>query len=481
MTSLVANGDTSLVSDDSPINGTRRSGRAKKVPLKYVIPAETTKPSEPSQPPIRQNRPKRKAAQIAEQNIVPEDIGPLHEELFSSMDYDERKNYHGWVELESEPAFFNAMLQEMGAKNLKVQELFGLDDMTLSELPQPVHGLIFLYEWTNADESSDARQDCPDNLWFGNQTTANACATVALINIVMNARNAGLGPELQKFKNLTMSLPPPHRGHALDNNDFIRGIHNSVARSRADLISEDLLLENKFEVAEKKRKLTAPKRKALPTSRKKAQRETSYHYIAYVPVEGQVWELDGFEAKPLSLGLYEDSWLSTASQAIQARMLRDDSEFMSYNLLAICQSPLTTISDSLAANLACAHALEGLFSGGLSWNVPSPWKTFPDDRLAKFNLRRDQITERELPATFTSKSSRPDFDLAAARKLAEELHADQEALEAQYVAELATVQEAVEMIRGRQRDYTPAVHQWVRLLAEKGELREFIQQIDRES
>ena len=46
----------------------------------------------------------------------------------------------------------------------------------------------------------------------------------------MNAQGANLGKELQEFKNSTMSLPGPYRGHKLDTNDFIRAIHNSVAR-----------------------------------------------------------------------------------------------------------------------------------------------------------------------------------------------------------------------------------------------------------
>jgi ubiquitin carboxyl-terminal hydrolase L5 len=63
-----------------------------------------------------------------------------------------------------------------------------------------------------------------------NQTTANACATVALMNIIMNVHAVKLGPELEEFRKITQTLPPPHRGHALDANDFIRVIHNSVAR-----------------------------------------------------------------------------------------------------------------------------------------------------------------------------------------------------------------------------------------------------------
>lgn len=80
--------------------------------------------------------------------------------------------------------------------------------------------------------------------------------------------------------------------------------------SRNDLASEDLLLDNKWESAEKRKaqreqrqkktKKAAPKR--TTTSRKKAEIETAFHYIAYVPVDGQVWELDGLETQPLCVG-----------------------------------------------------------------------------------------------------------------------------------------------------------------------------------
>ncbi|TGJ78563.1 hypothetical protein E0Z10_g10200 [Xylaria hypoxylon] len=431
---------TSFDADDVPIaNGIRRSARSKRAPAKYdeeyIIP-----PEKPSQINItaRTDRPKRKAAETARQQIVPEEVASLHEEIFARMDIDERKEYRGWVELESEPAFFNAMLQDLNAKTLKVQEVFALDEMTLADLPKPVCGLIFLYEWTNEDESNEARQDCPENLWFGNQTTANACATVALMNIIMNTNAGKFGPELEEFRNTTRLLPPPHRGHALDTNDFIRAIHNSVARKRD------------YEPG-------------------------TYHYIAFVPVDGQVWELDGLESRPLCLGTHHitlsylhamntpayrlippvgpyasDAWLEVASEAIQNRMRRQNDEFLSFNLLAICQSPLLTLSQNLATSLATAKALDDVVTGSPSWEVPTPWENFPDDRLVRFNLTREQILTQYSPhPSFDTRVNDPSFDLVAAQKLAEELRAEQEVLEAQYIAEVAAVDEAVDMIRAR--------------------------------
>lgn len=50
------------------------------------------------------------------------------------------------------------------------------------------------------------------------------------MNIIMNINSVKFGPELEEFRDATKPLAPPHRGHALDTNDFIRAIHNSVAR-----------------------------------------------------------------------------------------------------------------------------------------------------------------------------------------------------------------------------------------------------------
>ncbi|KAF3066371.1 Ubiquitin carboxyl-terminal hydrolase isozyme L5 [Daldinia childiae] len=458
---------------DTPNNGTRRSGRATKAPTKYdeeyVIPAYKT----PIQPAIPSARPKRKAALIAKENIIPEDPRPLLEAALDRMSQNERKEYGGWVELESEPGFFNAILQELEAKDFKVQEVYSLDPDILEFLPKPVHGLIFLFQYDGSDEPRNEvnRQECPDYLWFTNQTTANACATVALMNIIMNAQDVTLGMELQKFRESTKELPPPHRGSSLDKNDFIRSVHNSVAR-RIDLLSEDLCLDNKYEES-----VTVKKRRTQKKSTRAARKglvETNYHYIAYVPVNGQVWELDGFEMKPLCLGPISDSWIDTASTAIKERMTRN-SEIPDFSLLAICQSPLQTLAKEFATSLACSHALHELYSGNTNWTVQDPFKAFPASHLAQRNLTREYITSQELPDLYKIRTSHPDFNSDEASKLGKELRTEQDSLDAQYVAELATVDEAVDIIRGRQRDYTPAIHHWVRALAEKGVLRGLIQ------
>ncbi|KAI0474981.1 ubiquitin carboxyl-terminal hydrolase [Xylariaceae sp. FL0804] len=578
MDTLSNNGNISPVSGGTPVAGSRRSTRNRKAPAMYdgasvdvVDAADTVDTVDVKGPPrivIKEDsRPKRKAAQLASQTFEtgeaePQDVSLLLNQSFAQMDANERKEYQGWVELESEPGFFNAMLHELGAKDLKIQEVLGIDEVTLAELRKPVHGLIFLYQWNGEDESDEGREPCPQNLWFGNQTTTNACATVALMNIIMNAQDAKLGPELLEFKSLTKSLSPPHRGHALDRNDFIRGIHNSVAR-RLDLLSEDLLLDNKFDAAQKRKSGKGKKSQQKNPSKRHKMEQEAYHYIAYVPVDGQVWELDGFDKHPRCVGPHapDDPWLSVASRAVSARMATVG--FLSFNLLAVCQSPLVRLGAELAARVARLHRLHARFAGDPRWDdLPAPALTFTDERLAAlrrggfilpldslcsqaaaaaaanddlvvkdpndddyYSLKRDLAAADELirakddemevaaasaaaaaanahdhplngsnsnstnsdnshhdssssSITPAAQSASRDRDLlAAARPLAQQLHAGAEAVEARCAAELAAQAEAVAALRRRQRDYTPAVHAWVRLLAEKGVLRGMIREL----
>ena len=63
------------------------------------------------------------------------------------------------------------------------------------------------------------------------QTVSNACASVALLNIVNNIPNIELGEHLQQFKIFTSGMTPALRGDAISNFSFVKEIHNTYARS----------------------------------------------------------------------------------------------------------------------------------------------------------------------------------------------------------------------------------------------------------
>jgi ubiquitin carboxyl-terminal hydrolase L5 len=72
-----------------------------------------------------------------------------------------------------------------------------------------------------------------------------------------------------------------------------------------DHLSADLCLENETSDAKtstSKRRTVGKKGKKAPPRKKKSNTEYGYHFIAYVPAGGYVWELDGLQYKPRRLG-----------------------------------------------------------------------------------------------------------------------------------------------------------------------------------
>ncbi|KAI5361405.1 Putative peptidase C12, ubiquitin carboxyl-terminal hydrolase [Septoria linicola] len=181
----------------------------------------------------------------------------------------DRETWQGWVEMESEPAFFNVMLKEMGVRGVKVQEVLSIDEDMLAMLPQPVHALIFLFRYRTQDEQDQYTGTQQDHIWFANQVPDFACATIATLNIVNNIPGLQMGKELRDFRDFTNDMDPVTRGEMIDDFAFVRRIHNSFAREN-DLLTADLHAQEKIGKAKKK----AATAKAQATkAAKKAERE----------------------------------------------------------------------------------------------------------------------------------------------------------------------------------------------------------------
>jgi ubiquitin carboxyl-terminal hydrolase L5 len=118
-----------------------------------------------------------------------------------------------------------------------------------------------------------------------------------MLNIVMNIPDIDLGENLKQFKEETRHLKPAYRGRKLDQNGHIRALHNSFVR-RMDILNADLSLSNDTEAKKKRR--ARDKRPAKSTS--KQNEDMSFHFIAFVPVRGVVWRLDGLQRQPVNLG-----------------------------------------------------------------------------------------------------------------------------------------------------------------------------------
>ncbi|KAH6677532.1 ubiquitin carboxyl-terminal hydrolase [Halenospora varia] len=406
------------------------------------------------------------------------------EEAMMPLTEEERCNWPGWVELESDPALFNYVLREYGVKGIKVEEVISLDDEMLGFLPQPVHGLIFLFRYREEEEEeedaeAEEKPPCPKDVWFANQTTSNACATIALLNIVMNVPSVDLGDHLSAFKQTTQELKPACRGQKLSNNEFIRNIHNSFVR-RMDILNADLGLQNDFEKAERA-KNNSKRRKTTKSKRKKDDEDSGFHFVAYVPINGIVWRLDGLQRQPVSLGSCGDSWISTARAHIQERILQYEEDGVQFNLLALCQSPLCTIPIKIAQNIkAIANVEECLNTTFADWRsfvgIDSSEISTDIDELCQLfgGIAHATFEDATPPQLATEELQAAGLDPDLLFKQRQNLIDDHKALRGSWMNEKLLIEQENDEAERREHDHSPTVFQALKTIAEAGLLKEMV-------
>ena len=131
------------------------------------------------------------------------------------------------------------------------------------------------------------------------------------MGILLNRPEIELGEELSTFKEFTSVLPPEMRGEALSNSDHIRTTHNHFAS---------------FDPFE-----TAPGEEP-PESKKKA----AHHYVAYVVIQGNLYQIDGLKPVPINHGPCTDqSFPEKVVQIIQARIALFDPSQLDFALMIV--------------------------------------------------------------------------------------------------------------------------------------------------
>ena len=240
-----------------------------------------------------------------------------------------------WCTIESDPGVFTCLIEKFGVRDVQVEELWSLDAADVARVA-PVHGLIFLFKYLREEDprpTLDAAVETP-SLFFAKQVISNACATQALLSILLNAEGVELGALLSNFKESAMMFPSDMRGEAIGNVDDVRIAHNSFARAEPFVSDEKEATDD----------------------------DDVFHFIAYVPHGGTVYELDGLKAGPIALGAAGDDWLDAARPAIQARMERYSGGEVRFNLMALVRSRLCA-AEAAVRELEAAAGGEGAADG----------------------------------------------------------------------------------------------------------------------
>ncbi|KAF2843735.1 ubiquitinyl hydrolase [Patellaria atrata CBS 101060] len=221
----------------------------------------------------------------------------------------------GWNTIESDAGVFTYLLQSLGSKDVQFEELISLDACLLRQL-SPVYGVIFLFKYPTGEKPSETPKDgrfdyeAAQNIFFAAQTIQNACGTQALLSVLLNKEGeVDIGPQLREFKEFTTCFPAEFRGDALSNSDLIREAHNSFARS-SPFIDE--------------------------TQRTATEDDDVYHFIAYTPINGVLYELDGLQPAPITHGpcTFEE-FPDMVIPVLQRRIERYPAHEIRFNLLAM--------------------------------------------------------------------------------------------------------------------------------------------------
>eukprot|EP00892_Ulva_mutabilis_P000813 jgi/Ulvmu1/10732/UM068_0020.1 len=229
-----------------------------------------------------------------------------------------------WTTIESDPGVFTELLERIGVKNAEVQELYELGGEQLKEL-EPVYGLIFLFKFKSSLYTAQATEQT-DQVYFAKQIINNACATQAMLSILLNAdeNEVEIGDQLRNLREFTADFPPDMRGVAIGNAEGVRQAHNSFAPPEAQLSD--------------------------PESRKATDSDELYHFVSYVHKAGALWELDGLQEGPIKCcECAKEEWLARASEVINTRISTYTSQEIRFNLMAIVRDARTALRGRTAA------------------------------------------------------------------------------------------------------------------------------------
>lgn len=134
------------------------------------------------------------------------------------------------------------------------------------------------------------------------------------------AQGFQLGQELTALRDFTSDFPPDVRGLAIDNSEAIRTVHNSFH----------------------------PPQPLIPDENDNNKDGEAFHFVAYVPVAGGLYELDGLKPGPIRLcDCSLDEWLTHASDAVTARIARYSESEQRFNLMAVVRSRKDLLEEQL--------------------------------------------------------------------------------------------------------------------------------------
>lgn len=95
---------------------------------------------------------------------------------------------------------FTSLTRKLGIRGLEVVELYDIEPWAVDHL-RNLRGLIFCFLWNkDAHHPADFEDPAAERVWFANQLIDDACASQAILNIVLNCPDVDIGGGLKRFR-----------------------------------------------------------------------------------------------------------------------------------------------------------------------------------------------------------------------------------------------------------------------------------------
>ncbi|KAJ6585148.1 hypothetical protein B0H19DRAFT_1059424 [Mycena capillaripes] len=272
--------------------------------------------------------------------------------------------------IESDPGVFTSLTRKLGIRGLELVELYDIEPWAVDHLNP--RGLVFCFMWRkDAHRPGDFDDPAAERVWFANQLSDDACASLAILNITLNCPDIEIGEELTTFRQETESMSPvvgfldldvEMKGLAISSSPFIRKSHRSLARPSDLRGALHAVATSTLDDAKKKKNPPATTKRAPPKASSSSAKpkkeepdgEEAYHFIGYVPAYGKVWELDGLKSGPLEVGELSDdadaekkSWMDVVRPALRMKMQKYGGDNIRFSLLALVDGLYEKASDTL--------------------------------------------------------------------------------------------------------------------------------------
>ena len=108
---------------------------------------------------------------------------------------------------------FTTLIRKLGVCGLEMTELYSIEPFATDHLNP--YGLVFCYR---CDEEVDAQEEFGEDeeledpdaraVWFANQLSDDACASQAILNVLLNCKGVDAGPQLREFATDTEKMSP---------------------------------------------------------------------------------------------------------------------------------------------------------------------------------------------------------------------------------------------------------------------------------